>query len=232
MQGGNLQEYEKGIAYIFDMIENGTLKVGSKLPPERAIAEEVGVGRNSIREAISILHGMGFIDRVQGSGNYVSKNVGQSIHQTIKIMLALGSVTKEEICEFRRVMEKAVCNMLIDNNIETPLKENISNLLAKMKNVYGKELADVDKQFHDALIVATGNNLWITIMEAVTEIYGEWIDYVIEYIYTPDREKLMLCHENIYNNLLAGEKKQMLASIDEHYDMIERLLVCGEQHRF
>ena len=71
MQGGNLQEYEKGIAYIFDMIENGTLKVGSKLPPERAIAEEVGVGRNSIREAISILHGMGFIDRVQGSVNYV-----------------------------------------------------------------------------------------------------------------------------------------------------------------
>ena len=232
MQGGNLQEYEKGIAYIFDMIENGTLKVGSKLPPERAIAEEVGVGRNSIREAISILHGMGFIDRVQGSGNYVSKNVGQSIHQTIKIMLALGSVTKEEICEFRRVMEKAVCNMLIDNNIETPLKENISNLLAKMKNVYGKELADVDKQFHDALIVATGNNLWITIMEAVTEIYGEWIDYVIEYIYTPDREKLMLCHENIYNNLLAGEKKQMLAAIDEHYDMTDRLLGCGEQHRF
>ena len=101
-----------------------------------------------------------------------------------------------------------------------------------MKNVYGKELADVDKQFHDALIVATGNNLWITIMEAVTEIYGEWIDYVIEYIYTPDREKLMLCHENIYNNLLAGEKKQMLAAIDEHYDMIERLLGCGEQHRF
>lgn len=230
MQSGNLQEYEKGIAYIFDMIENGTLKVGSKLPPERAIAEEVGVGRNSIREAISILHGMGFIDRVQGSGNYVSKNVGQSIHQTIKIMLALGSVTKEEICVFRRVMEKAVCNMLIDKDIETPLKENISNLLAKMKNVYGKELADVDKQFHDALIVATGNNLWITIMEAVTEIYGEWIDYVIEYIYTPDREKLMLCHENIYNNLLAGEKKQMLAAIDEHYDMIEMLLGCGEQH--
>lgn len=230
MQGGNSQEYEKGIAYIFDMIENGTLKVGSKLPPERAIAEEVGVGRNSIREAISILHGMGFIDRVQGSGNYVSKNVGQSIHQTIKIMLALGSVTKEEICEFRRVMEKAVCNMLIDKDIETPIKENISNLLNMMKNVGGKELADVDKQFHDALIVATGNNLWITIMEAVTEIYGEWIDYVIEYINAPDREKLMLCHEDIYNNLLAGDKKQMLAAIDKHYDMIERLLGCGEQH--
>lgn len=230
MQGGNSQEYEKGIAYIFDMIENGTLKVGSKLPPERAIAEEVGVGRNSIREAISILHGMGFIDRVQGSGNYVSKNVGQSIHQTIKIMLALGSVTKEEICEFRRVMEKAVCNMLIDRDIETPLKENISNLLTKMKNVDGKELADVDKQFHDALIVATGNNLWITIMEAVTEIYGEWIDYVIGYINAPDREKLMLCHEDIYNNLLAGDKKQMLAAIDKHYDMIEGLLGCGEQH--
>ena len=65
-------EYEKAINYIYSLICDGSLKVGSKLPAERAIAEKLGIGRNSTREALSILHGMGIVTRVHGSGNYVS----------------------------------------------------------------------------------------------------------------------------------------------------------------
>ena len=63
MEKQTTQEYEKAIAYIIDRIKEGSLQLGSKLPPERRIAEELGIGRNSIREAISILHGMGLIER-------------------------------------------------------------------------------------------------------------------------------------------------------------------------
>ena len=98
MEKQTTQEYEKAIAYIIDRIKEGSLQLGSKLPPERRIAEELGIGRNSIREAISILHGMGLIERVQGSGNYVSKHVGESIRQSLTVMLALGTITKEEKC--------------------------------------------------------------------------------------------------------------------------------------
>ena len=69
MEKQTTQEYEKAIAYIIDRIKEGSLQLGSKLPPERRIAEELGIGRNSIREAISILHGMVLIERVQCSGN-------------------------------------------------------------------------------------------------------------------------------------------------------------------
>ena len=65
-------EYEKAIQYIDQLIQQGDLQIGSKLPTERAIAEELGIGRNSTREALSILHGMGMIERVQGSGNYIT----------------------------------------------------------------------------------------------------------------------------------------------------------------
>lgn len=66
-------EYEKAIQYIYSLMQDGTLQNGSKLPTERTIAETLGIGRNSTREALSILHGMGMIERVQGSGNYISK---------------------------------------------------------------------------------------------------------------------------------------------------------------
>ena len=58
-------EYEKAIEYIDQMIRDGELVTGSRLPTERTISEHLGIGRNSTREALSILHGMGMIKRVQ-----------------------------------------------------------------------------------------------------------------------------------------------------------------------
>ena len=218
------QEYEKAIAYIFDLIQNGTLKIGSRLPPERAIAEQLGLGRNSIREAISILHGMGFVERVQGSGNYVSKHVGKSIRQTIMIMLALGSVSKQEVYEFRRVMEKSVCDSLLVKPPGQIEKEKIEKALSDMKCRQGRELADADKAFHDALIEATENQLWITLMEAVTDLYREWIDYVLTHADLVMREQLLQYHEQIYRAIITGNRDVMLRAIDGHYNLIETML--------
>ena len=79
-----LQEYTKAIGYIYELVNDGTLEVGSKLPTERAIAQQLGIGRNSTREALSILHGMGIIERRQGSGNYISSDAGNTHDARIK----------------------------------------------------------------------------------------------------------------------------------------------------
>ena len=180
MQENTTQEYEKAIKYIYDLMQNGSLQVGSKLPAERIIAQELGIGRNSTREAISILSGMGLVDRIQGSGNYISKNAGQSIRQTIIMMLALGSISKKDICGFRRTMEKSVCSLIIEKNVPKDRMDNLNKLLIKMQNLKGKRLSDTDREFHNELIILTENNLLIIIMEAITEVYREWIDYVIK----------------------------------------------------
>ena len=224
MHKNNSQEYEKAIRYIYGLMKDGTLRIGSKLPTERAIAETVGIGRNSTREAISILHGMGLVERVQGSGNYISKNVGRSIWQTIKMMMALGSVTKNDVCEFRRAMEKAVCNILIESDLSKLNTQKIAQLLEEMAQLQGAHSAEIDKAFHDELIFATGNNLWMIIMEAVTDVYTEWIDYVIQRIDVDKRCKLVQYHKNIYTCLMQKDKAGMLQAIDAHYDIIEDML--------
>ncbi len=66
-------EYEKAIQYIYSLMQDGTLQNGSKLPTERTIAETLESEEIRLGEALSILHGMGMIERVQGSGNYISK---------------------------------------------------------------------------------------------------------------------------------------------------------------
>mgnify|MGYP002580668543 CR=1 FL=1 len=78
MKQTGCQEYQKVLSYFYDLVKDGTLTWGSKLPTERKIAEQLGIGRNSAREAICVLHGMGVVERKQGSGNYVAENIGQS----------------------------------------------------------------------------------------------------------------------------------------------------------
>ena len=53
-----------------EMIENGTIAVGQKLPTEQALCEQFGVGRSSVREASRILQAKGFVEIKRGSGVY------------------------------------------------------------------------------------------------------------------------------------------------------------------
>lgn len=218
------QEYEKAIEYIYELMKSGELTIGSRLPTERALAETLGIGRNSTREALSIMHGMGLIERRQGSGNYISENVGQSIKQTILMMIALKTITKREVCEFRRMMEKSVCNAVIHTGLTKEQQERLESMVNQMSMVTGASLVDTDKAFHEELIADTGNNLWITLMEAVVEVYCEWIDYVIKHADGIMKKKLLKTHEMIYVSLIKKNVETLNAAIDEHYDIIEELL--------
>ena len=65
------KENNKAIEYVMDQIKDGSLGIGSKLPAERTLAEALGIGRNSTREALRTLENMGVISSKQGSGNFV-----------------------------------------------------------------------------------------------------------------------------------------------------------------
>lgn len=217
-------EYEKAINYIYSLICDGSLRVGDRLPAERAIAEKLGIGRNSTREALSILHGMGIVTRVHGSGNYVSKNSGGSIKQIITVMLALGTITKQDVCEFRRIMEKSVCSVLINKGFTLQQEENFRELLKEMKIAKGKGLVEIDKAFHDSLILATNNTMFITVMEAVTEVYREWIDIALKKASTENKQKLFQCHSDIFESILNKDTEMVINAIDRHYNIIEEML--------
>jgi DNA-binding FadR family transcriptional regulator len=59
---------------IVNKIRSGEYPQGSRLPPERAIAEQMGVGRPSVREAISALQIAGLLESRPGDGTYVQQS--------------------------------------------------------------------------------------------------------------------------------------------------------------
>lgn len=218
-------EYEKAIDYILSMIQQGELTVGSKLPTERAIADRLSIGRNSTREALSILHGMGMVDRVHGSGNYISENANGTMRQMLVMMLALGTITKKDICEFRRVMEKATCTLILSKGLREEHRLQLEKILSDMKKASGKKQAALDKELHLLLIRASENSLLETIMSAVMTVYRDWIDVALSKAGSDAKAKLRDCHNGIVGGLASGDTDEVSRNIDAHYDLTEELIM-------
>lgn len=215
-------EYEKAIDYIFGMIQNKSLTIGSKLPTERAIAQELNIGRNSTREALSILHGMGMVKSVQGSGNYICADANKTIFQILTVMLALGSITQKDVCEFRRAMEKTVCMLLLEKGISEDIGKEMKRLLDNMKN---DQPVRSDREFHALLVTAAHNELLSTIMGAVMTVYQEWINLVLKKADPQTKDILVSYHEDIYNGIKNKSESLVNEAIDKHYNLIEELLI-------
>ena len=215
-------EYEKVIDYIRNQIEAENLTINSKLPTERAIAEELSISRNSTREALRILEHMGIPKSIHGSGNYLTDNISMQMSEMLRYMILLKSISKLDICHFRRDMEKTVCRVVMKSEISEDELNKISDILNSESDKYDE--VERDRLFHYSLIYATNNKLWICFMEAIMDIYREWIDEVLSNADSDTKKLLKEVHNSIFSSIKKRDMAKCEASIDKHYDIIEREL--------
>jgi len=87
------------------MILEGTLKSGERLPAERALAEQFGVSRPSLREAIQKLAAKGLLVSRQGGGNYVAESLGSTFSDPLLHLLENNPEAQRDLLEFRQTLE-------------------------------------------------------------------------------------------------------------------------------
>lgn len=225
------REYQKVIEYLRNMISKGELKIGSKIPTERELADILLISRNSTREALRTLENMGVIESRRGSGNYIKGNMEKSLSSMTDMMLLLKQTNQDEICSFRRSLDKAVCLTLLDENVNSKIIEKIEAQYNKAKN---SEIIDVlienDRIFHYSLIKATGNQLWISIAEAIMKVYRSWIDNVLKNASEQTIATLSDAHKQIIESLKNNDRIECEKWIDRHYDIVDNEMKRGHDH--
>lgn len=214
------REYHKAIDYLCGEIKNGNLKVGSKLPTERKIAEVLKISRNSTREALRSLDNMGVIESRRGSGNYLTGNISKNLSEMIRMMLLINAVNQKEICDFRRSMEKAVCFLVIEKNTGMNWQE-AERLFSENVKTEAEEIEN-DRKFHYMLIKASENRFWIELMNAITDVYREWIDAVISTSNQQTKDELRQVHLDIIDAIKNNDIMTCEKAIDRHYDIIDK----------
>ena len=67
--------YQDVCTYVRRLIEQGQLRPGDRLPTERALSQDLGVSRGTVRDGLRLLESMGVLESRQGSGNYLSNHM-------------------------------------------------------------------------------------------------------------------------------------------------------------
>ena len=214
------REYSKVIAYIKQMISESRLHSGDKLPTERELADTLSVGRYSIREALRIMDNMGMIESRQGSGNYLVLNIGKNLAESVNMMLMVKQVNHLEISQLRRAIELYAYGAAMNNL--TPEKVNYMNrILEEMEITSGTEKAKLDKQFHDAIIMESNNNLIISIMGSLSVVCQGFIEKVLQNSTIEINETLMETHLEMLQYLVEKDIVKGTAAINRHYDIAD-----------
>jgi GntR family transcriptional repressor for pyruvate dehydrogenase complex len=145
-------------------IEAGKYKVGERLPTERELADQYGVSRPTLREALIALEMLGMIEARHGLGIYVTR-----AQMPITASAYDVEVGAFELIEARRLFEgeaAALAAATIDDESIAEL-ERLLGLMADEDELKGE---DADKEFHMVIARATGNGAIIATVENLWEL--------------------------------------------------------------
>ena len=164
-------------------ILNGVLKTGQKLPTEVMLAQDFGVSRSTVREALRALVVDGLIEKVPGAGggSFVRlldhRAFGDEFGQDVEQLLRAGVIDNEEPAELRRLVEAACARLAAARRAPEDLEELTA--VAARRQALGSddpEVGELDERFHELIGKAAGNRLAAALLRGlygVTEPVGQ-----------------------------------------------------------
>ena len=175
MENKTNRAYEVVIEAIKKKIKNGEIKKGEKLRPEREIAEDLGVSRASVREAIRALDVIGLIESRQGAGNYIKETFEESLIQPLSVMFLLEQNDFTEINEFRSILESQAAVLAAERIDEKDVKK-LQELIDEMSKTSDEEKnVKIDKELHYIIDNASKNRVISSILAVISELIDESI---------------------------------------------------------
>jgi GntR family transcriptional repressor for pyruvate dehydrogenase complex len=153
---------------ILKLIAKGELKPGQRLPPERDLCANFGVGRSSLREALRCLSIVGVLDARVGEGTSVASNGGKFVGKIFEWRLEAEQHDLEHLIDVRIALEGAGAADVARNGTNEQL-EMLRGLLKEMKKAINdpKIFADLDMEFHVQIASASGNPLLYDLISTI-----------------------------------------------------------------
>ena len=111
--------YEEIAAKMLAQIEEGVLRPGDRLPPERALAEEYGVSRTAIREALRSLEMMGCVESHVGEGTFIKAPSLSDIVDPFSMIIAQNGRMGSELIEARLILETEIAALAARRRTES-----------------------------------------------------------------------------------------------------------------
>jgi GntR family transcriptional repressor for pyruvate dehydrogenase complex len=208
------------VNHIRTLIENGTLKSGDKIPPEREFAQTLGISRASLRAGIGYLAAMGVMNVRHGVGTFVADGPPEFGKASMSFMKALHGFQMWQMFEARTILEGSVAALAAERGREehhAALAEEVAEMFGAIDNPSEYLIHDV--LFHRVVSQAAGNPILAALMETVTSsMYDKRRKTVDRSI---DMRESVLMHRELYRAIRGRDPVEARRLMEKHLRMAQ-----------
>ncbi|MEU6808651.1 FCD domain-containing protein [Streptomyces sp. NPDC046831] len=160
---------DEAIERIKAMIVSGALRPGDRLPRESELAAQLGLSRNSLREAVRALALIRVLDVRQGDGTYVTSLAPPLLLEALSFVVDLHrDDTVLEFLAVRRILEPAATALAAARISAEQLDALAARLDALGAEPSMDELAAADLQFHRDVVRCSGNSVLCSLLDGIS----------------------------------------------------------------
>ncbi|MDR3745208.1 MAG: FadR/GntR family transcriptional regulator [Acidobacteriaceae bacterium] len=209
--------HEQIVEQLQHAILSGKLAPGSRLPSERAMMVEFQVSRPTVREALRVAENIGLISVRPGDpgGSKVLGTPSVGIARVFDSLLQTGCTSALELLEMRVVLDSSAAALA-----STQPKSHLSGLHEALRKMQATtdlhSFAEQDANFHEAVIVASGNRIFHLVFQALNEPIRTMIENTLRSSEPRSREETLQQHAAIVEAIQKGEAHQAACAVRSH----------------
>jgi DNA-binding FadR family transcriptional regulator len=229
------QRYEQIADHLVGEVAAGRLAPGERLPGERELAQRLGVGRASVREALAFLQLEGVIVTRPGSGSYVADDASERTN-TGPVSAPVPDAGPAAVLQARLITEPSVARLAAAAAPHDAA--GLDELLVVMEDAMDpsdpaqrRRWSDADRDFHRRVAVLTGNPVLVAIADHFARTMDEplWQRLRDESIAVPGRTTLQLAeHRLIAASVLEGDADAAQHHARQHIQRARRYMALDD----
>lgn len=202
------------IQQIKNQIKKGILKPGEKLPSERKLADQLGVSRASVREAIQALAFSGYLEVIQGKGTYILE-MATRYDEIVNFFSEFSDYSLDYLMEARIMLEGEFARLAALNasQEEIDLIERIFNEIDSSGDLNSFVVKDLE--FHLTIAKATHNPFMNGLMKIIGEMLYKETQKIIE-ISENTRENTIETTRDLVQAIKKGNAEQAKELMSKH----------------
>lgn len=217
--------FEEITSQIRTRLASQSLKTGDRLPPERDLADQFGVSRNTLREALRSLEIGGLLELKKGAagGAFIREGGGDAVVAGLSDLYRLGSIRPEHLTEARILIGTEVARLACARRTAADLKAleaNVAEAEAASKAGDPARRAEIHYAFHSLLARAAKNPVLTILTDALMEMtrhFVEAVGYRPNPYVLPSRKRLLTALRDKDGDAAAKEMASMLKRLQRFH---------------
>lgn len=205
---------------IKNLIGEGELKPGDRLPPERELIKQFGVSRPSLREALNSLVATGFLEVRQAKRTFVRSVAADRMEDPLSFLIKTDTQKIFDLIEVRKAMEAWGASQAAQRATDEDIKR-LESIIDEMGKAIeeGREWEKEDAEFHLAIAQATHNMVQIHIMSTLYDLLRESVAKI--FTDKTKMRKLFQQHSRIVNAIKNRSPEKARERTLEHLGYVD-----------